>query len=389
MADQKQVKVFVSFITPYLYGMERSIIQQSALLQPEIISHLFMTYTTQRLNLPVLDAVKTAGIPYSFLSDKTDWPMLRKPRSFREALSIIRALILGSRDAFFASRGFDILYTPSLRSIYSLLPTLIAYRLLGKPTVYAFHDTLGKPSRLLQYIGPLVSHYIFYSNYTKSQFVAHNSWATMREMPVIPNVVTYNPTSAPSPLLSYPKSILYLGQIARYKGADLLIEAFRQISATYPTATLHFLGEPHTDFKSDFDSLISSADLAGRVVHWGYREDVHDFLKEAYIFVQPSRPSMFAESFGRGVVEAMAAGVPSVCFKSGALTEHVLDGETGLVCNDETAECLAANLHKLLDDEHLRDRLGSKAQERYQKHYAVDVIRQRWVTYFQGLKTKI
>jgi|GEM_PF-2913255 len=76
MADQKQVKVFVSFITPYLYGMERSIIQQSALLQPEIISHLFMTYTTQRLNLPVLDAVKTAGIPYSFLSDKTDWPML-------------------------------------------------------------------------------------------------------------------------------------------------------------------------------------------------------------------------------------------------------------------------------------------------------------------------
>ena len=49
--------------------------------------------------------------------------------------------------------------------------------------------------------------------------------------------------------------------------------------------------------------------------------------------------SHFAESFGRTVVEAMAAGRPVVCYDRGAPPSLVIDGETGIVA---PADCVAS-----------------------------------------------
>jgi len=97
-------------------------------------------------------------------------------------------------------------------------------------------------------------------------------------------------------------------------------------------------------------------------------------------------PSLFAESFGRGVVEAMAAGVPSVCFRSGALPEHVIHEETGLICDQESSSCLAKQLSILLGDSSLRDNYAHRAHIRYENHYAPEKLKGRWVMFFQNLR---
>lgn len=386
MSKKKSVRVFVSFVTPFLYGMERSLIERFEILQPEIQSHFLMTYATFRLNLPVLDAVRKAGISYSFLNDRKDWQMLRKPRSILEAITVLRTLILANRDIFKSSIGEDIFYMPSLRTPYLAFLTILFYRLRKKAVVYGFHDSFNQHSRLLKLLGPLVSHYVFHSAYTQRQFELNNPWAVTRNSPIIPNIVKFVPSSTPSPLSSSSRAILFAGQIAKYKGADLLIEAFLQIKDSYPDVTLHFVGNPHKEFEDEFLKAINTPEAGGRINYWGYRNDVHDFLKSAYIFVQPSRPSLVNEAFGRGVIEAMAAGVPSVCFRSGALPEHVIHGVTGLICEDESASCLARHLQILIVDPMLRNTYAQQAQIRYREYYSPEIVRESWIAFFRSLR---
>jgi len=388
MSDQKPMRIFVSLVTPFLYGMERSTIELFETLQPEVQSHFLLTYTTYRLDLPILRAVTKAQIPFSFLSDKKDWPTPRKPRSIMEGMAILRAIILGNRDTLRASRGSEMFFITSLRTPYSAFLAILAYWLRRKPVMYHWHDTLDKPSRLLRALGPLISHYVFVSEYTRARFEANNTWAITRNSPVIPNIIRYAPSSAPSPLPPNSRAILFVGQITRYKGVDLLIEAFLQIKADYPDITLHFIGTPHDDFRKYFFDAINDPECQGRITHWGYREDVDDFLKSAYILAQPSRPSLFAEAFGRSAVEAMAAGVPAICFRSGALPENVIHGETGLVCDEEDAKCLAHHIRTLLDDPSLRHRYAQQARTRYEKYYAPEILKAHWMTFLQSLRTE-
>jgi glycosyltransferase involved in cell wall biosynthesis len=383
---QQPIKVFVPLITPFFYGMERSVITCFEIMQPEIKPHFLLTYTTYRLNLPILNAIKNTNISYSFLSDKKDWPAIGKPHSLSEALAMIKAIILGNRDALLASYGNDIFYIPSFRVIYLVLLMIIFNKLRRKHIVYVFHDTINRPSRLLKLFRVFISHYVFLSEYAKAQFETYNPWVLERNSLIIPNVVAYTPSSADCPLPLDSRIILFVGQIAKYKGVDLLIEAFHQIKASYADVTLHFVGSPHKDFEDDFMTAINDPETEGRITYWGFREDIYDLFKGAYIFVQPSRPSMFAESFGRGVIEAMAAGVPSICFHSGALPEHVIQGETGLVCEEESANCLAKQLCLLLDNPSLRDTYARQARIRYENYYAPEKIREHWIEFYRSMR---
>jgi glycosyltransferase involved in cell wall biosynthesis len=99
--------------------------------------------------------------------------------------------------------------------------------------------------------------------------------------------------------------------------------------------------------------------------------------------VHSSPPSRFHESFGRSVVEAMALGVPTVCFRSGALQEIVVHEETGLIC-DESAASLTAALNRFLMDVAFRNRCGGNARRRYNELFSPGVVRDRWLQFFKS-----
>ena len=65
----------------------------------------------------------------------------------------------------------------------------------------------------------------------------------------------------------------------------------------------------------------------------------------------------------RALLEAAACGIPAVTSRRGALPEIVVDGETGLLV-DEDPEALAAGWHALLSDPDRRRTLGAAARKR-------------------------
>jgi glycosyltransferase involved in cell wall biosynthesis len=72
------------------------------------------------------------------------------------------------------------------------------------------------------------------------------------------------------------------------------------------------------------------------------RIEKYDLLKEAVCLLNPIR---WPEPFGMVMIEALACGTPVVTNNRGSAPEIVDEGETGFLCNDESA--LVAGLHKV------------------------------------------
>ena len=172
------------------------------------------------------------------------------------------------------------------------------------------------------------------------------------------------------------RRIVFAGQVAPHKGIDLLIRAVAQMPSR-GDVILEIAGGCPPEYREALDVLIAEAGEI-RIRELGYCNDIHDVLRPAYLYVHPTPPSRCHESFGRGAVEAMAVGVPVICFRSGALAELVDHEENGLVCEAETAECLAENLQRMLDDPGLRNRCGEDALERYRTRYSDEPVLRAW-----------
>lgn len=83
-----------------------------------------------------------------------------------------------------------------------------------------------------------------------------------------------------------------------------------------------------------------------------------EFLDRWDIFVYKSS---IPETWGRAVVEAMAAGLPVVADNSGGIIENIIHGETGFLCSsdDEFIEYLKV----LSESAKLRNKMGKAARE--------------------------
>lgn len=115
------------------------------------------------------------------------------------------------------------------------------------------------------------------------------------------------------------------------------------------------------------------AALGDRVLFTGYRDDVVEVLRAVDVLVHPSS----IDAFPTALLEAMAAGVPTVATAVGGIPEAVVDGQTGvLVAAPATAEALVSALRPLLADPQVRLRMGACGRDRFEAEFRVD----RWIS---------
>lgn len=107
---------------------------------------------------------------------------------------------------------------------------------------------------------------------------------------------------------------------------------------------------------------------AGRVRLLGYApwESMPGEYHRADLFLFPSP----AETQGLVVLEAMAAGLPVVAVRAGALPELVRDGESGITVPPGETKALAGAVLRLARDPELRRLLGEGARKVAGQHEA-------------------
>ena len=91
------------------------------------------------------------------------------------------------------------------------------------------------------------------------------------------------------------------------------------------------------------------------------------------------------EGFPMVMIEAMACGLPAVCFdfKCGP-RDIIVEGENGLIVPDGDIEALAEAMVRLMKDDELRKRMGENARKVVEK-YSEDRVMGLWVNLYEEI----
>jgi starch synthase (maltosyl-transferring) len=147
--------------------------------------------------------------------------------------------------------------------------------------------------------------------------------------------------------------IVAAGRLDRQKGFDLLLQAIAD-GGPFPREP-HWVVVGEGPERPSLERQIAERGLTGRVHLLGWRTDLPEILKGATGFVLTSR----WEGMPNVVLEAMAAGVPTVATDVEGIRELVIEPATGWIVPPEDPPALTDALRKLLTD-----RTGSETRGR-------------------------
>lgn len=172
---------------------------------------------------------------------------------------------------------------------------------------------------------------------------------------VIPNLVV--PPVDETPDYQLPaRSIVSMGRLTRQKRFDLLIEAFAQIEKAAADWSVTIFGDG--PLHDRLQQLIDSKGLGAKVKLVGLTRTPWASLKQAEIFVLCSD----YEGFPGALAQAMSSGravIASNCLSGPA--EMISSGYNGLLFRCGDISELVQALQLLIEDPHLRNKLGVAA----------------------------
>lgn len=170
------------------------------------------------------------------------------------------------------------------------------------------------------------------SRWLEQELRADGVPATALTMPVVRPRADFARTPAASP------TFVFVGRLAREKGAAALLRAFGRVAARAPTSRLRLVGDgPERDALSRLAAELGVSDRV-ELTGWVRAADVDRHLEDAWAVVVPS---LWAEPFGIVGLEAIVRRIPVVASATGGLAEVVAPGTSGLLVANGDEEGLA------------------------------------------------
>jgi len=164
----------------------------------------------------------------------------------------------------------------------------------------------------------------------------------------------------PGPKTPFP-SIVYFGGMRRYKRPRDALLAFALVRRRVPDARLYVAGEgPELP---GLRELVIGLGIGGSVEFTGRLEygELARLVASAWLNVHTST----AEGWGLSVVEAAAAGTPTVAYDVPGVSDAVEEGRNGIRVRDGDARALAEAALRILRDPDEWRRSSSEVAARY------------------------
>ena len=156
------------------------------------------------------------------------------------------------------------------------------------------------------------------------------------------------------------------------KGGRSLV--YRQLRAFYGGSYVAYL-----------KALSHRLDLNEQISFTGFlssREALIERFQQASLVVMPS---VWPETFGIPLVEAMASGVPVIASRVGGMVEVVDDEKTGLMVEPNDPAALPHAISRLLSNPSLRKVMGRAGREKVERQFTWARIGENLLKHYQEL----
>ena len=166
--------------------------------------------------------------------------------------------------------------------------------------------------------------------------------------------------------------LVMCGDLSSLKGQDQAIRALALIrdAQVRKNITLDIFGEVHTEkaYMGEMQSIIEGTGLVGSVVFRGFTSQLATLLKEYDCGIVCSR----REGFGLATAEFMAAGLAVIASDTGANSELIEDGVSGLIYRYQDAVDLSAKIETLYRDRDKLNSYGRSARRTVEEKFTIE-----------------
>jgi glycosyltransferase involved in cell wall biosynthesis len=170
-----------------------------------------------------------------------------------------------------------------------------------------------------------------------------------------------------------PVRVLFVGRLEMYKGAQLILDAMRQLSALPMSLTVVGDGTYRRTLERQAEGL--------NVMFVGLQQDPSSYYKEADLFIHPT---FGPEGSSLVSLEAMSYGLPCILSDLTVNKELTESGKRALLFRCGDSDDLRSKMQMFVSSPQLSEQYGRLARRMIEDKYSVEVARSRYVKELQS-----
>lgn len=360
--------LFINRMEPYTTGGARRVVWELGKYLARLGWDVHFFYASHRTDYPTIDGISFHRLPspegyfpstYTFL--------LKGPKLFKKLLAKLNP---------------DLVYDNTNPS-----PFIPAYLNAGEKLVVRIHhlargDAFMLKSGIINPIATLFLEECF--RLANNKHVIVDSESTLERMkslvkrPKSLNIISpgiepissnHNDGAATSLVEKKKSQVLCICRMAKSKGIDYLLKAWKLVEAQNPTANLIIAGKGPQE--EEFRHLLAELGLQRCKILGFIPDDVKEgLLLESEVYAFPT----LIEGLPISLLEAMQYGLPIVTTSTWGAKDVVDNGINGLTVSPKTVEPLANALIELLNNKEMRTKMSLACGKMVKKYYLEEVL---------------
>lgn len=170
----------------------------------------------------------------------------------------------------------------------------------------------------------------------------------------------------------YVKQIVYrrspvittLARVEKRKGHKYIINAINELKPKFPNLIYLIAGKG--PYLKNIKNYVEKLNLHNEVLFLGWITEPEKslILKNSDIFIMtPITTGESVEGFGMAFIDAAFHGVASIGSDDGGISDAIIDGKTGIICEAGNQSNITANLKKIIEDKEFRNELANNGKK--------------------------
>ena len=160
---------------------------------------------------------------------------------------------------------------------------------------------------------------------------------------------------------------IYVARIMKDKGICELLEAAKEIKATYPNVYFNLFG----GYDEDYALLVNAYEEKDIIRYHGEKESIQDYLAKSHAIIHPSHH----EGLSNVLLEAAATGRPILASNIEGCKETFDEGVSGFGFEVKNASCLKDTIAKFINLPYEQKmKMGRASREKVEKEFDRSIV---------------